>query len=176
MHSQKESIKFIEKSYKLYEQKMYQVAFGILHDSGLADADTFEEYRKKTKISNITVPFHSPVKRVKCANKDNGVTGISSVGMVIDMDKGLGLESINEEEGYDPKNIYYVSVNYKNGGNYIVREHALQGIHACDKEIENSNAYSCSEKGNLVIVFNRLVDTAEVESITVNETTYTVKD
>lgn len=140
-----------------------------------ADADTFEKYRQETKTSNITVPFQSPVKRTEYTNKDNGIAGISSIGMVIDMDRGLGLEQKNEKEGYDPENIYYVSVNYKNGEKYIVREHALQDIHACDKKIENSNAYSCNEKGNLVLVFNRLVDTAEVESITVNDVTYAVK-
>lgn len=49
MHSQKESIKFIEKSYKLYEQKMYQVAFGILHDSGLAEDAVQEAFLKLMK-------------------------------------------------------------------------------------------------------------------------------
>ncbi len=37
MQSRKELIKFIENCYQLYEQKMYQVAYGILRDSGWAE-------------------------------------------------------------------------------------------------------------------------------------------
>ena len=49
MHSHKEALKFIEKSYKLYEQKMYQVAFRILHDSGLAEDAVQEAFLKLIK-------------------------------------------------------------------------------------------------------------------------------
>lgn len=52
MHSHKESIKFIERSYKLYEQKMYQVAFSILHDALLAE-DAVQEAFLKLMKSNI---------------------------------------------------------------------------------------------------------------------------
>ena len=141
-----------------------------------ADEDTFNKYVKNTKTSNIAIPFRLPVKQVKYVNKDNGIVGISPIGMVIDMDTGLGLEQINEEEGYDPENIYYVSVNYKNGENYIVQEHAVQDIHSCDTKIDNSNACSGNSKGHLVIVFNRLIDTDEIESITVNDVSYTIKN
>ena len=52
MQSHKESIKFIEKCYKLYEQKMYQAAYRILHDSGLAE-DAVQEAFLKLMKSNI---------------------------------------------------------------------------------------------------------------------------
>lgn len=37
MRIQREEKRFIEKCYRLYEQKMYQVAYSILRDSGLAE-------------------------------------------------------------------------------------------------------------------------------------------
>ena len=43
------SIKFIEKCYKLYEQKMYYVALSILHDSGLAEDAVQEAFMKLMK-------------------------------------------------------------------------------------------------------------------------------
>lgn len=49
MHKIKASIKFIEKCYKLYEQKMYHVALSILHDSGLAEDAVQEAFMKLMK-------------------------------------------------------------------------------------------------------------------------------
>lgn len=37
MHQREASLKFIETCYKLYEQKMYQIAYGILQDTQLAE-------------------------------------------------------------------------------------------------------------------------------------------
>lgn len=37
MHQKKASLRFIENCYQLYEQKMYQIAYGILRDSQLAE-------------------------------------------------------------------------------------------------------------------------------------------
>lgn len=49
MPEQKASIKFIEKLYMLYEQKMYQVAYRILHDSWLAEDAVQEAFIKLMK-------------------------------------------------------------------------------------------------------------------------------
>ncbi len=51
MQDKKASIKFIEKCYKLYEQKMYQVAYRILHDSGQAEDAVQEAFLKMMKSS-----------------------------------------------------------------------------------------------------------------------------
>ena len=37
MNEKRASIRFIERCYKLYEQKMYHVAYCILRDEGLAE-------------------------------------------------------------------------------------------------------------------------------------------
>lgn len=49
MQQIKASIKFIEKCYKLYEQKMYRVALSILRDPGLAEDAVQEAFMKLMK-------------------------------------------------------------------------------------------------------------------------------
>lgn len=49
MHNKKASVSFIETCYSLYEQKMYQIAFRILHDSGLAEDAVQEAFLKLMK-------------------------------------------------------------------------------------------------------------------------------
>ncbi len=49
MQASRETIRFIEKCYKLYEQKMYQAAYRILHDSGLAEDAVQEAFLKLMK-------------------------------------------------------------------------------------------------------------------------------
>lgn len=49
MQDKRASIKFIEKCYKLYEQKMYQVAYSILRDTGLAEDAVQEAFLKLMK-------------------------------------------------------------------------------------------------------------------------------
>ncbi len=49
MRSKRASIRFIENSYKLYEQKMYQVAYSVLHDQGLAEDAVQEAFVKLMK-------------------------------------------------------------------------------------------------------------------------------
>ncbi len=52
----------------------------------------------------------------------------------------------------------------------------VPGIHTSQVEIDNTG-YTCgSAEGNLIFVFNRLVDVGNVESIIINETVYTPED
>ena len=137
-----------------------------------ADSDTFDRYKEQTKTSQIVVPLRTPVEREDYKNDAGGITSISPLSLKIDTDTGLGLEGQNEEL-YDEKNIYYVSVNYKDGTKYVVCEHKLKGVHSCKVKIDNTSFISYDATGNLIFVFNRLVDPQEVQSITVNETIYT---
>ena len=75
MHPQKASLRFIETCYPLYEQKMYQIAYSILHDTQLAEDAVqnaflklmrhniyFEDARSDdTKRYIITVIKHSAI-------------------------------------------------------------------------------------------------------------------
>ena len=49
MWNQKAELHFIENCYKLYEQKMYQIAYGILRDKGLAEDAVQEAFFKLMK-------------------------------------------------------------------------------------------------------------------------------
>lgn len=49
VYDKKMRAEFIEKCYQLYEQKMYQAAFGILHDSGRAEDAVQEAFLKLMK-------------------------------------------------------------------------------------------------------------------------------
>lgn len=57
MKNAKALIRFIEKSYKLYERKMYQVAYGILRDSRLAEDAVQEAF---LKLMQCNTYFENP--------------------------------------------------------------------------------------------------------------------
>lgn len=137
-----------------------------------ADDAKYKQYIGKSKKHVIPVPVSDKAKKTVFFNKKNGTAEISPVSIKIDMKKGLGL---SKEEAYDPYNAYYVSINYKDGKKYIVHEHEMDGIHQCGTEIDNAS-YTCGDTDdNLTFVFNRLVDTGNIKSVTVNETEYTLK-
>lgn len=59
--------------------------------------------------------------------------------------------------------------------NYVVMESNSDGRHSCDVEKDNT-AYSCGTlTGEYVMQFNRLVDTDQISSITVNDVEYTLE-
>lgn len=137
-----------------------------------ADDIKYEKYISRSKHHSIPVPVSSKAEKTVFSNSKNGIAEISPLSIKIDMKKGLGL---SKEDAYDPYNAYYVSINYKNGKKYIVHEHEMDGIHQCGTETDNAS-YTCGDiDDNLIFVFNRLVDTDNIQSVTVNETEYTLK-
>lgn len=126
-----------------------------------------------TVESTIVIPTANRVPYVEFVNAEGGIIEISSLSMKItDMSIGLGL---TPEQAYDPFYCSYVSVNYEDGTNYVVKETNIEGIHSCEVEVDNTG-YACGGSDNsLVLVFNRLVDVDTVKSITVNGTEYTLK-
>lgn len=137
-----------------------------------AEGAAYEELSNKTATDSISIPLKQQVATTEYRNPDNGCAMVSPLSLKIDMNTGLGL---TEEEACDPYNAYYVAINYKDGTNYVITDEAREGLHSCETEIDNSS-YVCGGLDNsLTFVFNRLVDTAKIDSITVNETTYTLK-
>lgn len=138
-----------------------------------ADSDTFDKYVEDTITSELPIPLPSPVRKAEYVNKDNGTISISPISIRLDLeDSGLG---INNEDLYDSNNVYYVSVNYKDKESYLVQEHALGNIHSCETPVDNSSYSAADEQGYCTIIFNRLVDIDKVASVTINETTYQLK-
>lgn len=135
----------------------------------MADEKTFASYQKQTVISEIVVPFRDPVATTEFVNAGGGVLSLSPLALDINMQKGLGL---SEEEVYDYENVYYAAIHYKDQTTFVVREHEQEGRHSCDEQVDNTSCVSSNEQGHAVMAFNRLVDPDEIESITVNDTTY----
>jgi hypothetical protein len=153
---------------ELYE---YPCTRGELLQVSEEDAK-YEELEAETKSSTINIPISENVASAALKNADGGVVEVSPLSIKIDMNTGLGL---TESEAYDPYSCYYVSINYKDGTNYIVSEHEKSGKHSCDVEIDNSS-YACGSLNNeLTYVFNRLVDTSQIDSVTVNDVEYTLQ-
>ena len=130
------------------------------------------EIGKQISMEEISIPTRTLLQNVEYVNPDGGKISISPISMRVDMNTGLGL---SEEDAYDPYHAYFVAVQYKDGTDYIVHEHELENVHACDIEIDNASYICGDEQNNLMLVFNRLVDINNIESITVNETQYLLK-
>lgn len=137
-----------------------------------ADEAVYEKILADTKTSTISIPVKSEVETMEYVNEEGGKIEISPLSMKIDMRKGLGL---TKEEAYDPGNVFLVSINYEDGSSYVVSEHKLKGKHQCEAEIDNSSNACSDLQDNLICIFNRLVDMDNVASVTVNESTYTLK-
>lgn len=134
-----------------------------------ADEAKLAEIDAATVKTTINIPIKDEVSSMEMQSEEGGRLEVSPLCIKIDMNNGLDL---TREEAYDPYNCYYVSINYKDGTSYVVREHSKSGKHTCDVEIDNSS-YACSSMDNeLTYVFNRLVDTEQIASVTVNEVEY----
>lgn len=130
-----------------------------------------DDQLRNSEVKNITIPISENISMTEMKSTTNGQVDISPISMRVDCTKGLGL---SEVEANDPWNIYYVSVNYKDGSQYVVSEHAMDGVHDCGVEIDNTN-YVCGQlDGGLVFLFNRLVDVNDIASVTVNDVEYTL--
>lgn len=128
-----------------------------------------DEIESKVETSTITIPCRGEVESVTYENQDGGKVEISPLSMSIDMKSGLGLDEIQSK---DPLYCYYVCINYKDGTKYVVDEHNVNGCHSCDVDIDNTEYLCETIDGKNKLVFNRLVDINNIESIIVNETTY----
>ena len=132
-----------------------------------------EELENQVVSSQTKIPFSiNVVAETTFVNPAGGKIEASPLSLKVDMSKGFGL---SEVQAADPVNCYYVAINYKDGTNYVVMESNADGRHSCDVEKDNT-AYSCGTlTGEYVMLFNRLVDTDQISSITVNDVEYTLE-
>ena len=127
MRSKRASIRFIENSYKLYEQKMYQVAYSVLHDQGLAeDADLESDECKRYMI---TVIKHSSIDIYNKKRKEREIVYLSAEDADIKdipvQDDADGINNIEEIISSLPEK-YYLVVNCLAVKNLSVKETALE--------------------------------------------------
>lgn len=128
MQDKKASIKFIEECYKLYEQKLYQVAYSILRDSGLAEdavqeaflklmkSDTYFEDAKSEDCKRyiITIIKHSSINIYNKKRKEKEIIFLSNQDDIhVDTNSQVEVSESNSLEdliGYLPSK-YYAVVN-----------------------------------------------------------------
>ena len=117
-----------------------------------------------------SIPCEKRLGSAEFTNTGGGVIEISPISMNIDMNTGLGLTA---SEAYDPYSIYKICINYSDGSSYIVTEHDCRDVYTCDEYIDNTS-YSYGNLDNeYLLIFNRLVNTDDIVSITVNGIEYT---
>lgn len=143
MRSKRASIRFIENSYKLYEQKMYQVAYSVLHDPGLAEDAVQEAFIKLMKHNvyfenlesddckryMITVIKHSSIDIYNKKRKEREIIYLSDEDANIkDIPVQNDEDSLNniEELISSLPEKYYLVVNCLAIKNLSVKETALE--------------------------------------------------
>ena len=150
------------------DEKLYCYEYITLDDDQNYVEMKIEEY--PCKLKEIYALDYKDPKREELENQV--VSSSTKIPFKVVMSKGFGL---SEVQAADPVNCYYVAINYKDGTNYVVMESNADGRHSCDVEKDNT-AYSCGTlTGEYVMLFNRLVDTDQISSITVNDVEYTLE-
>ena len=137
------------------------------------DPEEFDKILEQIVEFDIPLNTKEQIDMKEYVNADGGIVEVSPISMSIDESVGLGLPS------YDPYYIYYINIKYKDGTEYLVSESNCDSAefdisHSCDVEHANYQ-YCCGFDNEFKIAFNRLCDVDNIESITVNETTYTLK-
>lgn len=144
----------------------------------LYDDTKYNEVMSDTIKRTVSIPRMEAAASHTFVNAAGGKIEISPMSMTIDRKVGLNLVNT-----YDPWEIYYVAVQYKDGSDYLVWEHEKYEYfddgtkklkHAAEVEIDNSSYALGRENDELLLVFNRLVDVEQIKAIVVNETVYTV--
>ena len=122
----------------------------------LENAETDAAISHKT----VDIPAAHAAEQTAFTSESGGLLELSPISMKIDMGKGMGL---SQEDAYDPYYLETVSIEYKDGSAYQV-------INGPD-HIDNT-AYFCGGLGpdqtEIAIVFNRLVNPADIWQVLVN--------
>ncbi len=111
MQDKKASLRFIERCYKLYEQKMYQIAYSILRDEGMAEDAVQDAFLKLMKSDTyfhdvksddckryiITVIKHSSITIYNRKKRESEIIYLS--------DRDEDFEQLEETEDTDRQNL-----------------------------------------------------------------------
>ncbi len=119
-----------------------------------------EEFDRKTETEEIALTDQNPIPVQK-----TGSVRYSPISIGIDLSAGFRL---TKEEAYDPGNLSYLEIKYKDGSSYVVSDRA--------NNIENSG-YVLGGVSEVwyETAFNRIVDVNEIQEIIVNDVTIPVK-
>lgn len=133
--------------------------------------DKDEDYEKYlTDSREISIPLKEKVQISNFTNENGEVIEVSPISLKTPVAYAGG--TVFEDDLF----IYHVSINYKDGSSYTVLDENVPNDPAlanrCAVETANYQYIAGGIDGDFVILFNRLVDTGAIESITVNGITY----
>ncbi len=159
--------------YREYTKPRSEV-LAILDEDPHVDLDAYEAQFVKEE-NEVEIPLKEKIASVNYANADGGLIEISPISMRVIGAAGL-LDS-ELEEGWEIIDfIGSIKITYKDGTEYLVYSSTYMNeqeeVIEPDKEVE-SCAYICGNGSEMTAIFNRLVDTDQIEKITINDTDYT---
>ena len=160
MNEKRASIRFIERCYKLYEQKMYHVAYCILRDEGLAEDAVQETFLRIIKSFDHVEEILSPrTKRfVVIIARNAALTILSKEKRIMDMHEFVGLHSDSDEESEE--NISRMWGNLSSGVDETIDEVLVGELTEAVKSLPEwaadaimlSAVYGCSVQETAVIL------------------------
>ena len=134
----------------------------------------------------VEIPATKALERTAFTSQQGGYLDLSPIGLALDMARGLGLSG---EEAVDPAYLKTITVEFEDGSVYQVfdREENLEnyatlcggGISYTREILEDGTlgeSVVTHRNTGISLIFNHLVDTAEVKSVTVNGILYTAEE
>ncbi len=159
------------------ETALYCYDYMVTDSQAIQESLTLEIYHNtpeetREEAETVQIPVPSRVRQREFENGQGGTLLLSPISVQIDMN---GVPGLTREQAGDPWYVYYVALHDRDGSSYMVHEHEIEGLHSCGTYVDNSSYAREDQENRLTFVFNRLVDDAQVESVTVNETRYRTK-
>lgn len=133
------------------EAKAYIALFG---DIGCPESLNVYFFQDEGEQYRLTVPLPEPAEEIELTGPDGWAASISPMGLAIMSPEEIGGD-------YESGNI---TVHYTNSDEYVVT--------SSEPYVKNSPVSCINESGTARYVFNRLIDPAEVSSVTVQVQSY----
>ena len=156
---------YLEKDASDDETQVFYMVFNVMdseeEDSALSlvfkELDSTKD--SKTELANITVPESESIPSLTWKN-ENGEQqlALTSYDMVL---TNQGASDVEPE--YDE-----ISVQLKDGSTYVIESKAQQ--------VKNVFYSECGTNNDVWIGFDHILDLEQVESVTINDTVFTVAD
>ena len=185
-----DKIRFVERCYELYEQKMYRVAYNILHDVNAAE-DAVQDAFVKLVRSKIVFDDAESIECKKYIMSDpaDHIKDRTTVCFVSGdaLPMKIFVSTNGETVSISPISMKIVASSISPDGNFEMSQSVLDSADrivityfdgseylVLDKTENAANfAYACSGLfEETYVIFNRLVDTGTILSITIDETDY----
>ena len=134
-----------------------------------------DDFIKEEKT--VSIPFAEKIATTNFVSADGGSLEISPIAMRVQAADSITGEAF--EEGMEViDKISRVEITYKDGSSYLVYKTNIldeDGNEIGDGEEIASYAYLMGCGDSFITLFNRVVDTSNIEKITINNVDYTIQ-